>query len=206
METHVHLCGLNLIAQFMRSLLWATHSKIWFTRGCDTKLLKHKLLLSACLSSVLFPLRYLTSDFLALWLFLFCSFRLLPPSLECNFSLTLWLISPTLTTPVPSILYRRSADLDSHTAHARQHTHSYAHTHTLTLLRHSPVVWPVTTRQLFLLSCHVSHDVRALLCVIGWRLSAFCAGGRHYVGECRSLCNRDSWSKWSSDLWPLTLQ
>lgn len=45
-----------------------------------------------------------------------------------------------------------------------------ARTRTLThcaLLRHSAVVWPVRTTQLFLLSCHVSPDVRALLCVIG---------------------------------------
>lgn len=41
-----------------------------------------------------------------------------------------------------------------------------------TLLRHSPLVWPVTTGRLFLLSCHVSRDVRALLCV--WLADVFC--------------------------------
>lgn len=38
---------------------------------------------------------------------------------------------------------------------------------THTLLRHSPLVWPGTPGPLFLLSCHVSRDVRALLCVTG---------------------------------------
>ncbi len=86
------------------------------------------------------------------------------------------------------------------------HAHSYAYTHLHTLLRHSPVVWPVTTRQLFLLCCWSSHDVRALLCVIGWRLSASCVCGRYDVGDCRSLCHRESWLKWSAALRPLTLQ
>ena len=85
----------------------------------------------------------------------------------------------------------------THTAHTHTHTHTHA------LLRHSPVVWPVTTRQLFLLSCHVSHDVRALLCVIGWRLMR-----PVYVGDFRSLCHRElwSWTRRSTDMWPLTPQ
>lgn len=79
---------------------------------------------------------------------------------------------------------------------------SYSTNLTHTLLRHSLVVWPVTTRQLFLLSCHISHDVRALLCVIGWRLCAPCVCGRYDVGGCCSLGHRESWSKWSTDVWP----
>ena len=220
METHVRLCGLNLIAQFMRSSLWATQSKFWFTWGCVTKSLKQKLPLSVrhiCFS----PRFYLTTD-CSHFLWLFSSLALLPPSLECNFSLTLWLISPTLTTPTLSILYRRTADPDSHTAqhthththtrlrshtdtHRHTDTHTHTHTHTHTLLRHSPVVWPGTTRQLFLLSCHVSHDVKALLCVTGWRLTASCVGGKHNVGECRS-CVNESWLKWSTDPQPSNLQ
>lgn len=74
-------------------------------------------------------------------------------------------------------------------------THTDTHTHAL--LRHSPLVWPITTSQLSLLSCHISHDVRALLCVTGWRLCASCVCGRYIVGDCCSVSNRELWSKWS---------
>lgn len=53
-----------------------------------------------------------------------------------------------------------------------------------TLLRHSPLVWPLTTGRLFLLSCHVSRDVRALLCV--WLADVFATFpvcGRCDVGD-----------------------
>lgn len=76
----------------------------------------------------------------------------------CNFSLTSWLISTTLTTPILSPLYRRNADLDFS---VRALTHR--------LLRHCLVVWPGTRRQLLLLSCPLNCDVKILLCVIGWR-------------------------------------
>lgn len=88
---------------------------------------------------------------------------------------------PTLTTSVLSIAYRRSADQDScKGAHTCNRTPTW--THTLTPLRHSSVVWLVTIRQLFLLSCLAIRDVRALFCVIDWRLSVSCLCGRYDEG------------------------
>lgn len=173
METHVHyLCALCVI--------FAPTSNIWFLWGCVTTSLKYQLPLSvrSTFSPSLSDFWVLSSHFL--WIFF--SLPLFSPSLECSFSYTMWFISPTPTTPVLPVLYRRNSDLDSpRNTHMHAVPLAEARTRMLThcaLLRHSPVVWPVTTTQLFLLSCHVSPDVRALLCVIGWRLLASFICGR----------------------------
>lgn len=112
-----HLCRLNATAPFM----WSVQNWIYM-RMCSQ--ITKKQTASVCQAcsppsqSDLWALTFF--DF-----FLLVLLPLLPPSLECNFSLTSWLISPTLTTPLPSILYRRSAGLDSH-----RHTHRHAHTPT----------------------------------------------------------------------------
>lgn len=95
--------------------------------------------------------------------------------LQC---LTPWFISPTLTTPMLPVHCCAELSL------------SYTHTHT-SPLRHSPVVWSTTSRQLFLLSCHIGHDVRALLCVIGWRLIESSVCGRLWFFVPQSLVVMD---------------
>lgn len=73
------------------------------------------------------PLPYilnLISSFFALNFSFYLIFFLSIPSF-CNSSLTSWLISPTVTTPMLSILHRCSTDLDPH-----RHTPTPSHTHT----------------------------------------------------------------------------
>lgn len=62
-------------------------------------------------------------------------------------------------------------------------------------LRHSPLVRPVTTGRLFLLSCHVSRDVRALLCV--WSPDVF----RDVPGVWEMWCGRPSLTIPQKSLW-----
>ena len=121
----------------MRSICFALIAPE-ITRWSVTKSLKHNLLLSVC-----FLPFYLTSDNFAFWL---------------------------LSSSSPFTGKQLQVDLVTHLSHA-DHTSvvypiwtlcwptiSYRHTHFL-LLRHSPLVKPVTTTQLFLLSCQ-SQDVR----------------------------------------------